>query len=97
MTISDDYMEELNSIKVLAFMEVAPLTDKFQQIVLSEEQVKRLRDSLFKILAPDSDLKDDKVYFDVLTNDKVEVFLPDVTDFYGPTFIKTAREETADE
>lgn len=80
-------------MKVLVFMESYPLTDKFEQVVLSEGQAKAMRDALFHIIAPNADATTDKVMFDVITNDDIEVVLPDVRDFYGPNYIKEAQEE----
>lgn len=92
MTQASNFMEEANAVKVIAFMEVAPLSDKFQQIVFNEEQAKELRDALFKILAPKEVHEQEWAGFTVITNDEVEVTLPDIRDTYGQDFIKEAKE-----
>lgn len=97
MFSSDQILEEANSVKVLAFMEIAPLTDKFQQIVLTEKQAQQMRDSLFRILSGVEDEKQEFNQFDVTTNDDIEIILPNVRDAYGQEFINKAKESTESE
>lgn len=83
-----DLLEELSAIKVLAFMEIGPLTDTFQQIALTESQAFEIRKALFHIIAGRNNSQDDINGVDIITNDEVEVVLPEVREFYGDTFFK---------
>lgn len=81
MIKSDDFLAEANSIKVLVLMEVEPLTDRFEQIMFTTAQAKKLRDTIVTILHPEYDLaKEDD--FAVPINDDVAVSLPNVLDEY---------------
>lgn len=85
-------MHEANTLKVLAFMEVSPLTDKFQQIVLTDKQARAMRDALFTIISGEPESKAEFSQFDVVTNDAVEMVLPNIRDSYTDEYIKTAQE-----
>ncbi len=87
MNNAEDYLSELSTLKVVAFMEIEPLTDKFEQIALTEAQAKELRMKLFDIIAgvPDSP---DTAIIDVITDNEVKVTLPDVRESYGEDFFK---------
>lgn len=88
---SDDILAEANSLKVVVFMESKPLTDHFEQIVLTREQAKAMRDAILKSLHPEFDMGKEGD-FDILCNDKVAVTLPDVLDEYEPEQIKALQE-----
>lgn len=92
MMNSNEFLEQANSIKVIAFMEIFPLTDKFEQIALTEVQAKQLREALFRIVSGVEEA-DTLTKFQVITNDKVTVTLPDVHDFYDETYLKEAQDE----
>lgn len=84
-------MEEANSVKVLAFMEISPLSDKFEQIMLTEVQARKMRDALFLILCPAADEKDNQEFV-VTTNDEVTITIPNVKDTYTEKDIKADVE-----
>lgn len=81
MLNGEDILESLSSLKVIVFMEVEPLTDRFQQICLTSAQARTVRDSIFLALNPTSNLEE-RSDFVVLTNDQVEVLIPNVQDTY---------------
>lgn len=82
MLSSEDILSETNSIKVLVLIEVEPLSDKFEQLMLTHTQAKAMRDALAKILSPDIDLNKDDQVFSYETNDDIKVVLSDIRDSY---------------
>lgn len=87
-------MEEANSVKVLAFVEISPLSDKFEQIMLTEGQARKMRDALFLILCPEAKDEKNNQEFVVTTNDEVTITIPNVKDTYTEKDIKD--DEAAD-
>lgn len=69
-------------MKVVLFVEVSPLTDKFEQVMFTNKQAKAMRDAVAKILSPSIDLNKDDQTFTFYTNDEVKVVLPDIRDYY---------------
>ncbi len=93
MIKSDDFLEEIGATKVLVMLEVAPLSDKFEQIMLTEEQARKMRDALFFILTPKADESLEYQEFQITTNDEVTATFPNVHDSYAEKDIKDPEEE----
>lgn len=75
-------------------METESLTDRFEQIMLTEDQAKQVRDTIFKCLMPDANPEQDLQTFEVITNDEVAAYLPNVQDAYAPEKIQASKEHT---
>ncbi len=88
MYSSRDFLEEANAVKVIAFMETEPLSDNFQQIALSKEQSRKLRDAIFAIITGKDAEKEDAQDFTVVTNDKFSLTIPNVPGFYEKAFFE---------
>lgn len=86
MLNSDDLLDAMDTVKVIAFMEVEPLTDKFEQIALTKPQAKAMRDALYEILTGFKPGTKDDEGFSVDLNDEVQVQLPNVRDYYEQNF-----------
>lgn len=82
MLDAEKVLDELSTLKVLVFMEAEPLTDKFEQVMFTKEQAKKMRDGITKALVPAAKLNAD-VSFEIITNDKLSITLPNVKDCYS--------------
>ncbi len=83
------FLEELHSLKVLFFMEAEPLSDKFFQIVLNQEDFKKATKALQELMPkhkpgePCPNCSSPNGCFTVMANDEVMVTLPNVKDSYS--------------
>ncbi len=84
-----DLTEMLYSVKVVAMMEVAPITDDFVQIVLSKEQTKKLLE-LLESFMPRSSLSS----FVVVNNDRFRVKIPNIPEYYTPEQIEKYKKDS---
>lgn len=80
--IKSDYQEQFNKIKVVCMMEIAPLTDTFEPIMLTVEQRKKVLD----IIASFTDKMAEG--FVVITDGDFRTKIPDVRDVYDIQEIK---------
>ena len=93
MINSNELFRELSgTVKVVAFMEIKPLSDKFQQIALTQAQAKKVRDAIYQAIVPGADLSKGGT-FDVTTNDDVEIVLPNIRDYYDAKFFEEDPQE----
>ena len=75
-----------NNIKVIIFMEIAPLSDDFEQIMFTRESYKRILDAIEKEQMPV-----EKGVFEVITNDDHKYTFKDIKDTYTLEEIKDQK------
>lgn len=90
-------LNEFDAVKVVILKEVAPLTDRFQQIVLTKAQFRIVLAALTGVMPPDNKpCSCGKVHEDgfmVTTNDDHEYVLKDIPQWYTHEQIKAMDSE----
>lgn len=85
-------LSQFDTVKVVIFKEVAPLSDKFEQIVLTESQFKEVLRTLTSVMPPDGRVCTcGQVHADgfvVVTDDEHQYTFPNIRQMYP-------REEVA--
>lgn len=81
------FSEAFNNVKVVVFMETVSLSDHFEQIMLTHDQLRQVTDSILQQLPHSEDGG-----FVVTTNEDHSYSFPDIPDSYSLKEIEDEKE-----